>query len=117
MFWEIFYNLCLDAKMKPLQVVKQIGISHGSITKWKNGAVPSGTSLQKIADYFDVTVDYLLGKEDKKIPLGPIMEREEDILWQKICRLNEANRNKLDGYLTALLDEQHREEVAKQKNA
>lgn len=63
MFWENFYFLCTDAEMKPLQVVKKIGISHGSITKWKQGAVPSAPSLQKIADFFNVSVDYLLGKE------------------------------------------------------
>jgi repressor LexA len=40
-----------------------LGISIGSITKWKNGAVPRETTLLKIADHFGVTVDYLLGKE------------------------------------------------------
>ena len=117
MFWEIFIKLCVQHNQKPNHVTKALGLSTATATDWKKGSTPRDTTLQKIADYFNVSVDYLLGKEDKKIPLGPIMEREEDILWQKICRLNEANRNKLDGYLTALLDEQQREEIAKQKNA
>lgn len=115
MFWEIFYFLCTDAGMKPLQVVKQIGISHGSITKWKQGATPNGTSLQKLADFFNVSVDYLLGKE--KSPAEPVTEHAEDTLWSKLCRLSPENRNKVDGYVTALLDEQSREEIAKTKNA
>ena len=103
MFWENFYFLCTDAEMKPLQVVKKIGISHGSITKWKQGAVPSGASLQKIADFFNVSVDYLLGKEEKPLPLGRIIEREEDELWAKITRLDETDRIKMEAYADGLL--------------
>lgn len=60
MFWKNFYFLCEQKNMKPLQVVKEIGIAHGNITNWKKGKLPSGTNLQKIADYFGVTVDSLL---------------------------------------------------------
>jgi transcriptional regulator with XRE-family HTH domain len=42
---------------------------------------------------------------------------QEDQLWGKICRLSPENRNKVDGYVSALLDEQDREEIAKTKNA
>lgn len=66
MFWKNFYFLCESKNMKPLQVVKKIGIAGGNITNWKNGTLPSGNNLQKIADYFDVTVDYLLGKEETR---------------------------------------------------
>ncbi|MBQ7283973.1 MAG: helix-turn-helix transcriptional regulator, partial [Oscillospiraceae bacterium] len=37
-------------------------------TKWKNGSVPTGETLQKLADYFGVSVDYLLNEETKKSP-------------------------------------------------
>ncbi len=63
MFWENFVSLCADRGMKPNPVAKELGISSGSVTSWKNGAIPHPTTLKKIADYFDVSVDYLLGKE------------------------------------------------------
>ena len=66
MFWERFYNLCIEKNTKPLPVVKELSISTGSITKWKNGTVPNGTTLQKISDYFGVSVGYLLGEETKE---------------------------------------------------
>ncbi len=66
MFWEIFYDLCENKNMKPLQVVRELNISAGSTTKWKNGSVPNGNTLQKLAEYFNVTVDYLLGNTEKK---------------------------------------------------
>lgn len=64
MFWERFYNLCELENTKPLQVVKALNIAAGSITKWKNGAIPSGTNLLLIAEYFDVSIDYLMGRAD-----------------------------------------------------
>lgn len=67
MFWENFYFLCEQKGLKPLQAVREIGIAHGNITNWKNGKIPSGTNLTKIADYFGVSVDYLLGNEEAPI--------------------------------------------------
>lgn len=62
MFWERFYNLCMEHKTTPTTVAKAIGISHAATTKWKNGTVPNADVLEKIADYFEVTTDYLLGR-------------------------------------------------------
>lgn len=66
MFWERFYNLCLQHGTKPNPVGKEIGISSGIITKWKtDNTLPNGETLIKIADYLDCSVDYLLGRTDK----------------------------------------------------
>lgn len=40
--------------------MKKLGISTGAVANWKNGVIPNGKTLQKIADYFDVKIDYLL---------------------------------------------------------
>lgn len=65
-FWERFYNLCKEKNIKPNPAAKEIGISSGALTKWKNGEVPGTNSLNKIADYFECSVDYLLCKTDEK---------------------------------------------------
>ncbi len=62
MFWEKFVELCLLNGTKPNPVAKELGISSGAVTKWKSGSIPHHTTIKKIADYFGVTVDYLLGK-------------------------------------------------------
>lgn len=66
MFWEKFYSLCLKNNVKPFSVVKSLGISQGSITKWKNGSIPSGATLAKLAEYFGVTVDELMNNVSPK---------------------------------------------------
>lgn len=45
------------------ELVKSLGISTGMPTKWKYGLIPNGETLVKLADYLDVSIDYLLGRE------------------------------------------------------
>ena len=71
MFWEKFLELCAANNKKPTAVVVELNISRGNVTHWKAGKVPQYATLLKLADYFGVSVDYLLGKED-----APIESRE-----------------------------------------
>lgn len=65
MFWEAYYSLCLKIKKSPNAVAKEIGCSSGSVTSWKQGKVPHHKTLLKIAEYFGVSVDSLLGETKK----------------------------------------------------
>lgn len=62
-FWETFSALCSREGTTPNAVAKELGISSGAITWWKKGKMPHKPTLEKIAIYFDVSVDYLLGYE------------------------------------------------------
>ena len=64
MFFERLYLLCENKGIKPNTVAKAIGVSTATATKWKNGTIPNGETLTKIADYLDCSVDYLLGRTD-----------------------------------------------------
>lgn len=66
MFWEIFLELCNQHNTSPTAVVLSLGLSRGSVTSWKEGKTPYQRTLVKISDYFNVSVDYLVGKTDKK---------------------------------------------------
>ena len=63
MFWERFEQLCKEIGSKPNPVVKELGLSNSITTKWKNGAIPNGEILLKIADYFNVSIDYLMAEQ------------------------------------------------------
>lgn len=46
-------------------LAKRLGISQSTICNWLNGKKePSIESLWKVADFFDVTVDYLIGRSE-----------------------------------------------------
>lgn len=68
MFWNVLYKLCEENSTKPYVVAKAIGASNAVCTKWKNGSIPNGETLLKLANYFNVSVDFLLGRTD--IPTG-----------------------------------------------
>ena len=60
MFWDNFEKFCREKGMKPTPAAAEIGFPSASVVKWKKGATPRGENLQKIADYFGVTVNDLL---------------------------------------------------------
>lgn len=69
MFWERFYELCINAGEKPNPVAQKIGLSSGVLTKWKSGtSFPNGTVLIDIARYFNCSIDYLVGLTNQKEP-------------------------------------------------
>ena len=68
MFWENLCALCATKNTSPTSVVTELELSRGSVTSWKNGKVPHHSTLLKIADYFGVSVDYLLTGEKEKAP-------------------------------------------------
>lgn len=44
-----------------------LGVTQPTISDWESGRkIPSARSTQKIADYFEVSVDYLLGRDTQK---------------------------------------------------
>lgn len=78
MFFDNFVRLCNEAKTSPNAVAKKLGIPSGSVTDWKNGSIPRRGTLIKIADYFGVSVDYLLGKTDEK-EKAPAGDADEEL--------------------------------------
>lgn len=52
--------------IKPSTMSKELGFSSGLFSQWKSGAQePSAKSLEKIAKYFNVSIDYLKGNNEK----------------------------------------------------
>ena len=43
----------------------KVGLGKNTLYSWKK-KIPSGTNLTKVADFFNVTTDYLLGRDIQK---------------------------------------------------
>lgn len=61
--YEIFAELLKERKLKVSDVTRATGIAASSLTDWKKGrtATPKAETMQKLADFFGVSIEYLLG--------------------------------------------------------
>jgi transcriptional regulator with XRE-family HTH domain len=80
-FYENYIFLCNKVGKSPSSVAVEIGLAKPAVTRWKNGGQPTDSTVAKLATYFGVTTDYLLGKENKKAPTdsGERQVNHEDI--------------------------------------
>lgn len=70
--YNIIKKLCNEHSISLTQLARNLRISPSLFTELKSGRTKSlsAEKVSKIADYFDVSVDYLLGIEDKKSPVN-----------------------------------------------
>lgn len=67
MYYENFERLCNLNNVIPGTVSKATGISTATLTSWKQGKyTPKQDKLQLIADYFNVSLEYLMTGEEKE---------------------------------------------------
>ena len=84
--YKIFDRLLKRDNVTAYRVSKETGIAQATLIDWKNGrSTPKFDKLKKIADYFGVTVEYLMGGTDKKHP--PTQTRRRVKLYLYLCEL------------------------------
>lgn len=64
--YRVFEQLLQQNGVTSYKVAKKAGVTQTALSNWKSGrSTPTTKTLQKIADYFDVSIDYLMtGKEN-----------------------------------------------------
>lgn len=65
-FKDTFTRLCSERGESPSTVCMRLGYSNAVYSQWTDDTIPRNSTLSKIADYFGVSTDYLLGKEDNQ---------------------------------------------------
>lgn len=77
-FYERFVSLCEQNNIKPSRAAEDCGINRSNVSNWKNnGCTPRGAALQKIADYFNVSTDFLLGNSEQKEK--PLINEDQEL--------------------------------------
>ncbi|MBQ8510725.1 MAG: helix-turn-helix transcriptional regulator [Clostridia bacterium] len=85
-----------------LKLSMELNVTQAAISKYELGkSEPDLAMLCKIADYFHVSVDYLLGRDDNEKYL---MTSEEQELLNDYRRLDHIQKSQLRGYVDGLLD-------------
>ena len=63
-FSTTLQSLRKEKKVTQEQLAQKLGVSPQAVSKWENGSYPEGDLLPAIADFFDVSIDYLYGRSD-----------------------------------------------------
>ena len=64
-FSKILKDLRQEKNVGQIELAKSVGVSKGIISLWENGLrEPNMFSLIKLAQYFDVSIDFLVGLEE-----------------------------------------------------
>lgn len=80
--YSIFEQLLQERGITQYRVSKDTRISQATLIDWKNGkSIPKYDKMQKLAAYFGVSVDYLLGNEKKPIPQEDELIKDEFIAF------------------------------------
>ena len=86
--YENIYALCNEQKITPGALCGELGFRRSVLSDLKNGRKKSldTTTLMKIAEYFNVSVDYLLtGEETKKAP--DLTEKDERDIERRLSAM------------------------------
>lgn len=74
MFFDNFVRLCEQKGVKPSRALTDAGVPKSAYSYWRaeagigNDAKPTNQNAVKLAQYFNVSVDYLLTGEQKENP-------------------------------------------------
>ena len=61
-FSTTLQSLRKEKKVTQEQLATHLGVSPQAVSKWENGSYPEGDLLPAIADFFEVSIDYLYGR-------------------------------------------------------
>lgn len=58
--------LCSEKDITIVELERQCNLGNGSIKRWENGSSPTLKAITQVADYFNVSVDYLAGRTPQR---------------------------------------------------
>ena len=102
MFGDIFKELRLEKNLSQDKIAEDLDISQPLIAKWESHqSTPSPEMLDYIADYFNVSVDYLIGRSKyKNLEAGN--NELDNILFSKTKDLSDEDKKAVLGIINAL---------------
>ena len=90
-FSSRFKQLCKENGVTQKQALAEMGLHRNAAQRWAEGS-PSTEALLKIAEYFGITTDEVLGKEHKKTPTPAKGERDYLAIMNAFDQADESTR-------------------------
>lgn len=107
-FFERLLGKLEEKNLIRADLCRALGISEGTVRNWKKGVMPAADTALKIAQYLDVSLEYLItGKEkgtEKKI------KKSDSDFLESFKKLPEPDREEIKAILKMKLQRYEREE-------
>ncbi len=109
-----------ERKLTKKEVCERTGISERAYLTYEFGErEPKISVIEKLADFYGVTTDYLLGRPDAVPPADPVdefadkvnMQEHEQIILKKWLALNEKQRQMVFDFMVDIVHEYEKEAV------
>lgn len=102
MFGDIFKELRLEKKLSQEKIAEDLEISQPLIAKWESHqSTPSPEMLDYIADYFNVSADYLIGRSKYK-NLEADNNELDNVLFSKAKDLTDDEKKTIINVINAI---------------
>lgn len=103
-FYDKFVELCVQSNIAPTKAAIAAGLTAGSVTGWKKGSPPRSSAVQKIANYFNVPVEYFDGEPIAGTGKAPASgtDTEARYMMELFTQLEGEDRKKAVAFLLSL---------------
>ncbi|SDC68941.1 Transcriptional regulator, contains XRE-family HTH domain [Paenibacillus sp. UNCCL117] len=108
MFHERLKNLREERKIRQMDVASKIGIARTTYASYEQGfREPDQSTLLKIADFFKVDIDYLLGRADTPFSNpsshDPLNDPEMQLFFKDWDKLSPERQEEVKAFMRAQL--------------
>lgn len=106
---NVFCRLRKEKNITQAELAKKLNIRQTTVSSWENGvSVPDYPTLIKLADFFEVSTDFLLGREDdfgivQPQSAAPSLDKDEQELIANFRELNRLQKQKILAYTEGML--------------
>ena len=88
--------LCAKRGITISKLETDLNFGNGSIKKWEKTSSPSINKIIKLASYFNVSADYLLGQTDIELSMSEIIGDEDIISFQRAReKMSDADKKRM----------------------
>ena len=123
MFGKRLAEIRKKKELSQYELADRLGFSRGQIANYEQGKrEPDYETLQKLADFFNVSTDYLLGRTDEPVPTKenktPSDQKEgaENFFYFDLEGLNEEEKDLLHASYNAMRERARKRAAAKKKD-
>ncbi|MEX6053050.1 helix-turn-helix domain-containing protein [Mammaliicoccus sciuri] len=89
---QIIRNLCSQKGITIAELERKLDFSNGQIARWQK-STPGVDKIKKVADYFDVSIDYLMGRQQEHYT-GEEISEDIRIMQRAAENMSEKDREK-----------------------